>query len=90
MCLLQLRFALYLDVLTPLQGALIYSKTYPASVDVVTMAKCVWLTLLSLWSSRVQHMLRLTPAHRAIFQPSGGHKPRMCMRLHTGCRDATL
>ena len=37
---LQLRFALYLDVLSPLQGALIYSKTYPASVDVVTMAKC--------------------------------------------------
>ena len=38
---LQLRFALYLDVLSPLQGALIYSRTYPASVDVVTMAKCV-------------------------------------------------
>lgn len=39
-CYLQLRFALFLDVLTPLQAALIYAKTYPASVDVVTMAKC--------------------------------------------------
>ena len=45
MCFLgvQLRFALFLDVLTPVQLAVIYAKTYPASVDVVTMAKCVTL-----------------------------------------------
>ena len=40
MCCMQLRFALFQDVLTPVQMALIYAKTYPLSVDVVTMAKC--------------------------------------------------
>ena len=39
-CRVQLRFALFLDVLTPMQMALIYARTYPSSVDVVTMSKC--------------------------------------------------